>query len=80
MEEALESEADVIAVVLPEVLGDTYSELIINLGKLAEHDKALVIVGPSKLYESMGTLQQKKAVPNRHPLSVATPPPETITK
>ena len=55
-EEALESGADVVAIAFPEVLGDTYSELIINLGKLAEHDKALVVVGPSKFYKSIGTL------------------------
>ena len=55
-EEALASEADAIVVAFPEVLGDTYSELIINLGKLAEHDKAFVIVGPSKFFKSVGTL------------------------
>ena len=55
-EEALASEADAIAVAFPEVIGDTYSELIINLGKLAEHDKALVVAGPSKFFKSVGTL------------------------
>ena len=54
--ESLESEADAIVVAFPEVLGDTYSELIVNLGKLAVHGQALVVVGPSKFYESIGTL------------------------
>ena len=46
-DEALQAEADVIAVAFPEVLGDHYSELIINLGKLASSGKALVISKPS---------------------------------
>jgi len=55
-DEALANEADAVAIAFPEVLGDTYSEFIINLGKLAEHDKALVVVGPSKFYEQTSTL------------------------
>ena len=35
-DEALGSEVDVVAIAFPEVLGDAYSELIINLGKLAQ--------------------------------------------
>ena len=46
-DEALQAEADVIAVAFPEVLGDHYSELIINLGKLASSGKALMISKPS---------------------------------
>ena len=46
-EEALQAEADVIAVAFPEVLGDHYGELIINLGKLADSGKALMISKPS---------------------------------
>ena len=42
-----QAEADVIAVAFPEVLGDHYSELIINLGKLASSGKALMISKPS---------------------------------
>ena len=42
-DEALQAEADVFAVAIPEVLGDHYAELIINLGKLADSDKALMI-------------------------------------
>ena len=44
---ALQAEADVIAVAFPEVLGDHYSELIVNLGKLANSGKALMIAKPS---------------------------------
>ena len=55
-EEAMSSEADVIVVAFPEVLGDTYSELVINLGKLAEHGKALVVAGPSKSFVQTATL------------------------
>ncbi len=46
-DEALQAEADVIAVAFPEVLGDHYSELIINLGKLANSGKTLMISKPS---------------------------------
>ena len=46
-DEALQAEADVIAVAFPEVLGDHYSELIINLGKVANSGKALIISNPS---------------------------------
>ena len=46
-DEALKADADVIAVAFPEVLGDHYSELIINLGKLANSGKTLMISKPS---------------------------------
>ena len=46
-DEALQAEADVIAVAFPEVLGDHYSELIINLSKLANSWKTLMISKPS---------------------------------
>ena len=46
-DQALQADADVIAVAFPEVLGDHYSELIINLGKLANSGKALMISKPS---------------------------------
>ena len=46
-DEALQAEADVIAVAFPEVLGDHYSELIVNLGKLANNGKTLKILKPS---------------------------------
>ena len=31
----------------PEVLGDHFTELVINLGKIAESGKRLQIIGPS---------------------------------
>ena len=46
-DEALRADAEVIAVAFPEVLGDHYGELIINLGKLAESGKTLMISKPS---------------------------------
>ena len=46
-DQALQADADVIAVAFPEVLGDHYSELIINLGKLADSGKTLMISKPS---------------------------------
>ena len=46
-DQSLQTDADVIAVAFPEVLGDHYSELIINLGKLADSGKALMISKPS---------------------------------
>ncbi len=36
-----------MAVALPEVLGDHFAELIVNLGKIAESGKSLQIMKPS---------------------------------
>lgn len=47
LEEALKDDAEILAVAFPEVLGDTYTELIINLGKLASSGKRLAITNPS---------------------------------
>ncbi len=47
LERALESDAEVVAVAFPEVLGDHFTELIVNLGKIAESGKRLQIMGPS---------------------------------
>ncbi len=47
LERALESDAEVVAVAFPEVLGDHFTELVVNLGKIAESGKRLKIVGPS---------------------------------
>ena len=46
-DKALVSEADVVVVAFPDVLGDTYTELLINLGKLAESGKGLYITRTS---------------------------------
>ncbi len=47
LEEALESEADIVAVAFPEVLGDHFTELVVNLGRIAESGKRLQIIKPS---------------------------------
>ena len=47
LEEALESEAEVVAVAFPEVLGDHSTELVVTLGKIAESGKRLQIIKPS---------------------------------
>ena len=47
LEKALESDVQVVAVAFPEVLGDHFTELIVNLGKIAESGKRLQIVAPS---------------------------------
>ncbi len=47
LEKALESEAEVVAVAFPEVLADHFTELVVNLGKIAESGKRLKIIGPS---------------------------------
>ena len=47
LERALESDAEVVAVAFPEVLGDHFTELVVNLGKIAESGKRLKIIGPS---------------------------------
>ena len=36
LERALGSDAEVVAVAFPEVLGDHFTELVVNLGKIAE--------------------------------------------
>ncbi len=47
LEKALESDAEVVAVAFPEVPGDHFSELVVDLGKIAESGKRLQIVGLS---------------------------------
>lgn len=47
LEGALASEADAIAVAFPEVLGDTYTEMLVNLGKVAQSRKMLIVKDPS---------------------------------
>ena len=47
LEKALESAAEVVAVVFPEVLGDHFTELVVNLGKIAGSGKRLQIMDPS---------------------------------
>ena len=47
LEKALESNVEVVAVAFPEVLGDHFTELVVNLGKIAESGKRLQIIGPS---------------------------------
>ena len=40
-------EVDAVIVASPQVLGDTYDELVANLNKLADAELAVVIVPPS---------------------------------
>ena len=47
LEKALESDVEVVAVAFPEVLGDHFTELVVNLGKIAESGKRLQIMGSS---------------------------------
>ena len=47
LEKALESDVEVVAVAFPEVLGDHFTELVVNLGKIAESGKRLQIMRPS---------------------------------
>ena len=47
LEKALGADADVLVVSFPEVLGDTYTELVINLGRIAESGKSLGITKDS---------------------------------
>ena len=47
LEKALGSDADVLVVSFPEVLGDTYTELVINLGRIAASGKSLGITKAS---------------------------------
>lgn len=54
LEDALASKADAIAVAFPEVMGDTYTELIVNLGKLARSGKMLIIKGSSPFLRELG--------------------------
>ncbi len=54
LEEALESDAEVVAVAFPEVLGDHFTELVVNLGKIAESGKKLQIIKPSPFLKMQG--------------------------
>ena len=47
LSKALDAHADLVAVSFPEVLGDNYTELLINLGRIAESGKSLAIMKPS---------------------------------
>ncbi len=47
LSKALDADADLVAVSFPEVLGDNYTELVINLGRIAESGKSLAIMKPS---------------------------------
>ncbi len=47
LEKALGADADVLFVSFPEVLGDTYTELVINLGRIAASGKSLGITKTS---------------------------------
>ncbi len=47
LEKALGADADVLLVSFPEVLGDTYTELVINLGRIAASGKSLGITKAS---------------------------------
>ena len=47
LEKALGTDADVLLVSFPEVLGDNYTELVINLGRIAESGKSLGITRSS---------------------------------
>jgi len=47
MEAKAKGEVDAVIVASPQVLGDTYEELVANLNKLAEAELAVVIVPPS---------------------------------
>ena len=47
LEKAIESDAGAVPAAFPEVLGDHFTELVVNLGKIAESGKRLKIVGPS---------------------------------
>ena len=47
LEKALESDAEAVAMAFPEALGDHFTELVVNVGKIAESGKRLQIIGPS---------------------------------
>ncbi len=47
LEKALGADADVLVVSFPEVLGDNYTELVINLGRIAASGKSLGITKAS---------------------------------
>lgn len=49
--QALRVGADELLVAFPEVLGDTYAELLINLSKIAKSGKALRIAGGARIFE-----------------------------
>jgi hypothetical protein len=52
-ERALASQADAIAVAFPDVLGDTYTEVPVNLGRLAKSGKMLIVKDTSPFLREM---------------------------
>ena len=47
LDSSLEGDFDVLVVAYPEVLGDSYDELMINLSKIVNSGKELAIAKPS---------------------------------
>src|SRR5262245_21464270 len=54
LDAAIESNADVVGVAFPEVLGDDYYELVVNLGKIADSGKALIVNRGSPFVHAIG--------------------------
>ena len=54
LEKALESDAEVVAMAFPEVFGDHFTELVINLGKIAESGQEATDNRPEPVSEDAG--------------------------
>ena len=54
LDSALESDAEVLVIAFPEVLGDFYTEILVNLGKVAASGKTLAITKPSPFLKMDG--------------------------
>ena len=46
-----------VAIAFPEVLGDQFTELIVNLGKIADSGKSLRIIKPSPFLKLDGVTE-----------------------
>jgi len=58
LENALRADADVLVVAFPEVLGDTYTELVINLGRIAASGKSLGITKPIRVDKELDNVDR----------------------
>ena len=58
LHQAIENdEVDAVVVAFPEVLGDNYTELVLNLSRIARSGKLLAVTGHSPFLKQVGEVE-----------------------
>lgn len=60
LDRALEEDAEALVIAFPEVLGDNYTEIIVNLGKVSASGKELAVIKPSPFMHVAGFIDVPK--------------------